>query len=147
MSKDGGRTLHEAGGVWVCETELQQPMVLHLLLSFGCAGTRQVLQELSTEQRGQSHCRELLAASWPRLAPRIAPNFMSHTGLSSLLLLLRPWGSFAIPPSSSREPSLSCAHHPNKGSRAAPVPGSLVLGAAAGSAHPLPLPGEHQQLG
>lgn len=63
MSKDGGWTLHKAGVVCVCETELQQPMVLHLLLSLGCAGTRRAPQELSTEQSGQSHCRELLAAS------------------------------------------------------------------------------------
>lgn len=63
MSKDGGRTLHKAVGVCVCRTELQQLMVLHLPLSSGCAGTRWMLQELSTEQRGQSHCRELLAAS------------------------------------------------------------------------------------
>lgn len=86
----GGRTLPKAGGVCVCKTELQQPTVLHLLLSLGCAGTRWVLQELSTEQKGQSHCRELLAASWPCLAPRIASISMSRVGLSSLLLLLRP---------------------------------------------------------
>ena len=63
MSKDGSRTLHEAGGVCVCRTELQQPMVLHLLLSLGYTGTRRALQELSTEQRGQSYCGELPAAS------------------------------------------------------------------------------------
>lgn len=35
MSKDGGRTLNHVGGVCVCETELQQLMVL-LLFSSGC---------------------------------------------------------------------------------------------------------------
>ena len=37
----------------VCETELQQPMVLHLLLRLGCAGRRRVLQKLSTAQRAK----------------------------------------------------------------------------------------------
>lgn len=76
---------------------------------------------------------------------------MSLMGLSSLLLLLRPWGSFAIPLSSRGEPSLSCAncgYSPNKGSRrAAPLPGSFVLGLAAGSAHTLRLLGEHWGVG
>lgn len=63
MSKDGGRALNHAGGVCVCKTEPQQLMILLLLLSSGCTQKRWVLQELSTEQRGQSHCRELLAAS------------------------------------------------------------------------------------
>lgn len=121
----------EAGGVWLCETQHQQPMallkascllvLLHLLLSLGCTGTA----ETEHRTKGTKPCRELLAASCPCLAPRAASTFTSPMGVSSFLLLLRPWGSSLILPSSRGEPSLFSSHlrcSPTKGpSRAAPM--------------------------
>lgn len=106
--------------------QLQQLMVLHLLLSLGCAGTRWALQEQSINFH-------------------ITHGFKQSPASAQDLVLIRH------PPSSRREPSLSCAHcgcPPNKGScRAAPVPGALVLCPAAGSTPLMSLPGEHWGLG
>lgn len=93
MSEDGGRTLHEAGGVCVCEAEFQQAMALRLLLRSGCVGTRRVLQEPEHRQWGKSHCRELLTPAGP----------MAYTSFHIT-------HGFKQPPASAQDSGL--IHHP-----------------------------------
>lgn len=66
-------------------------MVLHLLLSLGCTGTRRVLQELSTVQR---------AAGWQLTlpGPKDCINFHSTHGFKQSLASAQALGLIHHPP-------------------------------------------------
>lgn len=79
-------------------------VVLHLLLSLGCTGIAE------TEHRIKG-AKPLQGAAGCQLSlPGPKDSITFHITHGSKQLLLRPWGSFAILPSSRGEPSLFCAH-------------------------------------